>query len=178
MCWTMVTAFLFVTATAAPDESPRFITPVIKSHGKVVQLPNAPAQPRDGAKICVDLTRGGPADKLNSAVEKLARYVNIYAGAGKSPAKAEFTVVLHGKATSVALNDSAYAQRFQTKRNPNLPMIRALRKAGVKFFVCGQTLALNGNKPSQVAAEVSVAVSALTVNVNRQQQGYAYIPLH
>lgn len=173
-----IAAVSVAVAAALAAETPQYSYPAIKGHGRIVRLPQAAEQPWDGSRICVDLTAGGETGRLNPAVEKVARFVNIYAGAGKEPAKFHITVVLHGKATAVALNDASYAKRFKTKGNPNLPLIRKLRQAGVDFFVCGQALAGKGFAQSEVASGIDVAVSALTVNVNRQQQRYAYIPLH
>ena len=55
-------------------------------------------------------------------------------------------------------------------------MIRALKKAGVDVFVCGQSLHELGFKAEEVAGEVPVADSAMLVLVNKQADGYAYIP--
>lgn len=155
-----------------------FIHPRIESHGKVVRLPDAAEQPRANSRICVDVTADGSHEAIHPGIEKLARFVNIYAGAGANPADVRITAVLHGKATTVALTDEAYAQRLGTKGNPNLPLLRKLREAGVELLVCGQAAAGLGVKDEEIANEVGIAVSALTVNVNRQMEGFAYIPLH
>lgn len=164
--------------TDASPDAPEFIYPRIKDHGKVVRLPNAVDQPRDGSKICVDITAGGPVEKVNPAIGKVARFVNIYAGAGSKPAEVHITVILHGDATLTALSTGAYAAKFQLDGNPNLPLFRKLRDAGVEILVCGQAISHKGVSPEDVADLVGVAVSALTVNVNRQMGGYAFIPLH
>lgn len=156
----------------------KFIYPKIQGHGQVVRLETAAEPPRSGSKLCVDVTRGGPHEAINPALEKLARYVNIYAGAGKEPADARITVVLHGQATFAALSHDAYRQRFDIARNPNLLLLGQLRQAGVELLVCGQSAAANSIEHSDIAEPVQLAVSALTVNVNRQADGYAYIPLH
>ena len=64
------------------------VEPAIKDYGKVVRMPDAAQQPRSGTKLCVDVTRGGDAEKLNPAIERVAKYVNIYQAAGKEPANA------------------------------------------------------------------------------------------
>ena len=151
--------------------------PAVQGHGGVVRLPKAAYQPQADARIVVDVTHGGDPQQLNSAIEKLARYVNIYAGAGAQPAKPRITVVLHGKATLVALNARAYGRRFEVEGNPNLKLMGELRKAGVEFLVCGQSLISKKGTPEQVAEGVEVAVSALTALVNLQSSGYAYVPL-
>ena len=58
----------------------------------------------------------------------------------------------------------------------HLPLIRDLKKAGVEVFVCGQSLHDLGFKAEEVAEEVPVADSAMLVLVNKQVDGYAYIP--
>ncbi len=150
--------------------------PVIKSYGSVVRLPEAAQQPR-AAKIIVDVTAGGEANELNSAVAKVARYVNIYAGAGQKPAKAQIAVILHGDATLAVLNADAYGAKFGVDSNPNLDCLHALHEAGVELFVCGQSLVSKGGKPDEVVVFVDVAVSAVTTLVNLQADGYAYVPL-
>ncbi|MCA9118701.1 MAG: DsrE family protein [Planctomycetaceae bacterium] len=155
-----------------------FVFPRIKDHGKVVRLPSAAEQPRNGSKICVDVTAGGPAEAMNPAVEKVARFVNIYAGAGDKPADVSITVILHGDATLTALGAEAYATKFGLDGNPNLPLFRKLKEAGVELLVCGQAISHKGISLDDIAVDVKVAVSALTVNVNRQSDGYAFVPLH
>lgn len=174
----MLLTMTVILAIANAETQPEYRYPLIHQHGKVVPLPDAAQQPQPDSKICVDLTHGAPPEKLNPAVEKLARFVNIYAGAGREPAKLRLVVVIHGKATATVLKDAAYARRFKTKSNPNLPLVRKLKKAGVRFYVCGQALAGKGYPQNEVAGEFTTAVSALTANVNYQRRGFAFIPLH
>ena len=158
------------------DET-QFINPAIEDYGKVVNLPDAAHQPRAGSQIVVDVTKGGDRDQLNTAIEKVCRYVNIYAGAGKETAKVEIAVVLHDDATLAALSDNAYAARFGTEGNPNLDCLSAQKGASVKVCVCGQSLINKGEKPSEVSPQADVAVSALTALVNLQADGYSYVPM-
>ncbi|NQV27826.1 MAG: DsrE family protein [Rhodopirellula sp.] len=174
----MATVLLFAIGFGLHASEQLASYPSIAGHGEVFHLPEAQDQPRDNSKICVDVTKGGPADKLNPAIEKVARFVNIYSQAGKVPASVRISVILHGDATLVALNDAAYAKRFDTKANPNMALLRELRKAGVELLVCGQAIAHKKASHDEIADSVKVAVSGLTVNVNRQQDGYAFIPLH
>ncbi|WP_298861393.1 DsrE family protein [uncultured Gimesia sp.] len=155
----------------------QYINPVIKQYGKVVKLPGAAQQPRKGSKLCVDLTRGGDADQLNPAIEKVARFVNIYEGAGKSSVTAQIALILHGDATLAVLNDDAYAKRFGTKGNPNLDCLHELHEAGVEIYVCGQSLIGKGGKQEDLVVFSKMAVSALTAIVNLQADGYGYVPL-
>ena len=165
-------------AKAAAAESEFVYTnPLVADFGRVVALPGAAQQPRNNTKLVVDITKGGDPEKLNDAIEKVARFVNLYAGGGKESANVKIAVVLHGDTTLAALNDDSYAKEFGVQVNPNLKCLRELRNVGVDFFVCGQSLIGKGGSPEQVVSEVSVAVSALTSLVNLQADGYVYIPM-
>ncbi len=154
-----------------------YSNPAIANYGKIVQLPDAVQQPRNGSKLVVDLTKGGEADKLNPAIEKVARFVNIYRGAGKEPAQVDIVIVLHGEATLSILNADAYSKRFETQGNPNLDCLHQLHEAGVEIQVCGQSLIGKGGTLEEVVVFCDVAVSALTALVNLQTDGYSYVPL-
>jgi uncharacterized protein len=165
-------------AAASPARRPlTYTNPLITEYGKVVRLPDAAHQPRQGAKIVVDVTKGDFPDKLNQAVGKAARFVNIYGGAGAKPATVKIALVMHGDATLVVLSPNAYSARFGGDGNPNLDCLRRLHEEGVEIYVCGQSLVEKGARPEDVADFADVAVSALTALVNLQGDGYAYVPL-
>lgn len=174
----IIAAFAMTTSLIQGASDPPQRYPTIEGHGEVVRLPRSADQPRNSSRICVDVTKGGAHGEINLAVEKLARFVNIYALAGKVPATVHISVILHGEATLVSLRNDAYAKRFNTDSNPNLPLFRQLQRAGVELLVCGQSLAHKDAAYEDVDDTVQVAVSGLTVNVNRQRDGYAFIPLH
>ena len=151
--------------------------PIIANRGGVVQLPDAAQQPRQGTKLLVDLTSGGAADKLNSGLEKVAKYVNLYAGGGAQPAKVRIAVVFHGDATLCVLTPDAYSAKLKTDGNPNSQLLQELHESGVELYVCGQSLISKGSAPKDVAMFIETAVSALTAVVNLQADGYAYVPI-
>lgn len=151
--------------------------PTIKNHGKVVRLPDAAHQPRSGTKLLVDVTRGGDAETLNPAIEKVAKYVNLYAGGGAEPADVQISVVFHGDATLHVLNSDAYSKHFNATTNPNLDLLHQLHESGVELYVCGQSLLSKGASTEDVAVFVDTAVSALTAIANSQADGYVYLPL-
>ncbi len=143
----------------------------------VVQLPTAAHQPRAGTKLLVDLTSGSDAAHLNPGLEKVAKYLNIYANGGAVPTKVQIAVVIHGDATLCVLNAKAYTEKFETAGNPNLKLLEELHKSQVELYVCGQSLISKGSSPDDVAEFVRPAVSALTAVVNLQADGYAYVPI-
>ena len=119
--------------------------------------------------------------EIVKGLDRAAMYLNLADEVGVKPRDVQLTVVLHGSATSAALDDAHYADatdRPDSQRNPNLPLIRTLKSHGVKFFVCGQAIARKGYALDGVANEVTVAVSALTVVANEQLDGAAYVPFH
>lgn len=179
--WILALTLLLATAAVAQHGDTAkwsiVLNPAIANYGKVVGLPNASQQPRDGSRIVVDVTQGGEPDKLNPAIEKVCRFVNIYAAAGQKSATVDIAVVLHGETTLTILNTDAYAKRFKTTNNPNMDCLAELHKAGVQIMVCGQSLISKGGNPDDVIQTADVAVSALTALVNLQADGYAYVPL-
>ena len=165
-------------ATAVPADEPAFVFPLIKGYGGIVVQPDAAEPPRRGVKIVFDITAEGKPEEAHRGIESVARYLNLNAQAGLSPSDVTLAIVLHGGATKCALKDEAYARATQASENPNLPLLRELQKHGVELFVCGQSLARNKLPTNDVAKELTIAVSAMSVNVNKQLDGYAYISIH
>jgi len=164
------------TKSAAPGLKPLSF-PVIEGFGGVVVLPNAAEKPRSGAKIVFDVTADAKPSDVNKGLDRAARLLNLYGAAGLKASDVKIVVVFHGEATKSVLNDEFYQPRFGVERNPNLPLIRELQKAGVELFVCGQALNYKGFPESAVTQNVPIADAALTVTVNRQMDGYGYLPV-
>lgn len=149
--------------------------PIIAGYGGVAQVERATERPRSGAKVVLDVTAGGDAAKVNKGLDRAARLLNLYGLAGMQAKDVSVAVVLHGDATAAVLNDEFYAARFNVEKNPNGPLISALRKAGVEIFVCGQALNYKGFAESTVIPDVGIADAALSVLINRQNDGYAFL---
>jgi intracellular sulfur oxidation DsrE/DsrF family protein len=159
-----------------PPGKSGLIYPLVPGHGGVVPLPRSAEQPRKGAKAVFDITADAKPGAVNKGLEQVARLLNLYGTAQMKAADVKIAAVFHGDADKAVLNDAAYAARFKVATNPNLPLIRDLKKAGVEVFVCGQSLHELAFKAEEVAEEVPVADSAMLVLVNKQADGYAYIP--
>lgn len=167
-----------VAAIGAVTDGPTFLFPQVARYGGIVRTPGAAEPPRRGAKVVFDITADNKPDELNKGLEGVARYLNLNAEAGLKPADVKLALVLHGGATKAALSDAAYAKHTAAKKNPNLDLIHELKTCGVEVFVCGQSLARSRFAPADVAGEVTVAASAMTVNANKQQDGYSYLSIH
>lgn len=172
--WAMIALFS-VTSLAGTTGPDSFVFSRISNYGGVVHLPNAAEPPRQEARVVFDTITDSKPGELNRGLESAARYLNLHAAAGHAPEHVRLAVVLHGAATKVALRDESYSRRTGNAANPNLPLIRELKRCGVELFVCGQSLARNQMEAGEVSEDFSVAVSAMTVSVNKQRDGYAYI---
>ncbi|MEX2300586.1 MAG: DsrE family protein [Bryobacterales bacterium] len=148
--------------------------PKIKGHGGVFRIAGEPELPQSGSKVVVDVTSGDQDGGVNKGFARAARFVNLFA-LGKVE-NFQMAIVLHGAATKESLSDEAYTKLF-SKPNPNRELIRQLRAAGVEILVCGQALNHAGYDPAQTADEIKVALSAATAIINRQMQGFAYLPI-
>lgn len=179
-------ALLTTTAFADPTGDPHYQHPVIKNHGGIVVLPDAAYQPKKNAKVILDITSDGKSGSVIKGFDRAALILNQYtkAEAGMDHGL-EMAIILHGPATKAALSHDGYAKHTNSyltdkgkTKNPNLDLIAKLKEAGVEIFVCGQALAHQGYATSDVASDVKVAVSAATMSINLQMEGYAYLPFH
>jgi hypothetical protein len=141
----------------------------------IVGLPRAAEQPRKRAKAIFDITADEKPGGVNKRLDQVARLLNLYGAVGLKPSDVQIAAVCHDAADKAVLSDPAYVARFHVS-NPNLPLIRDLKKAGVDLFACGQSLHELGFKTEEVPKEVPVADSAMLVLVNKQLDGHAYIP--
>lgn len=162
------------TADLAPRaaDASQLVFPIVKGFGGAVARPNAAAGPRAGAKFLFDITADSKPTDVNKGLERAARLLNLYGASGLQASDVKLTLVLHGDATKAALSDEAYADRFGGVKNPNRALLVELAKAGVEVYVCGQALHAKKFADSEVASDVTIAVSALTLSSNRQADGF------
>jgi len=151
--------------------------PVIENYGPVFAVPEGSfnLDPDRQYKVLMDIGKGGDdSSKLNRYIESAARFLNMNSRNGIKPQNIKLAFVLHGSGTHAALNDEAYSEHFLMP-NPNKGLIKALAEVGVDVYVCGQSAAYNGYGPEDLLPEANMAVSAMTVHVRLQQEGYQAI---
>lgn len=141
-----------------PVEKPDFKTPTGTDYRAVFDVGAAPSAP----------------NAKNAKIETLARFLNMHARAGVARENMHLALVLHGSAGRAALRNAAYRERFGVD-NPDLELLEALDKAGVEIYLCGQTAAYRGFAKKTLRPEVKLALSAMTVLVSLQGEGYALI---
>lgn len=177
--WMLIVAgmAMMVTGNAAMAADPRH--PVIRDFGAITPMPDAKERPDRALRyrVLFSIAKAPPTpDQPNPSLEKVARFLNLLGADGVRPSPGDVVVVIHGPATPLVMNEAAYAERTKAATNPNLPLIAALRSAGVSVRVCSQALAGQKVDPQTVERTIDIDVSALTTMATLQLRGWALIP--
>ena len=126
-------------------------------------------------KIIFDVyTDSKDIDKVNPLINTVARFINMHTQTGVPLENLKIVVVLHGKATKDVLNNNSFKDKYEND-NPNSELLAALKNANVNTYVCGQSFVYNKFMPEQLDKNVQMALSALTVLVEYQSEGYQLI---
>ena len=151
------------------------IAPVIKDFGAIYNIPTATVKPDPTQvyKIVVDVFTGAedPND-LSFGLNNVARMINLHAVGGIPTGKIVVVLAMHGGATFATLKNEAYQKKFGID-NPNAPLVKALKDAGVKLVVCGQSLLAREIPLEAVLPEIEIGTSMLTTVSTYQLKGYA-----
>ena len=150
--------------------------PVIKEYGGIYPIDQATVLPDPQQKynVVIDVYSGEDPEQLNRALNNVARMINLHAISGVHPDSVSVVLAIHGKATKTVLNDDGYTDRYGIK-NPNNELIVALKDAGVKLTVCGQSLIGRKIDVDEVHEDIELATSMLTTVINYQQKGYTLL---
>jgi intracellular sulfur oxidation DsrE/DsrF family protein len=170
-------AFAAFVLTALVVNGQTKVNPVIKHFGSVSEIPYAVEKPdtKMDYKVVVEVNTDNPKPELvHEFFEKTAAALNLHALGGVTAKKLQMVLVIHGPAAQYTVNDTEYQKRFNTK-NPNLPLFQELEQAGVKIFVCGQSLEKRKIDHNTVTPEVKVALSAITTLTTYQLKGYSLL---
>jgi intracellular sulfur oxidation DsrE/DsrF family protein len=170
------------TAALKANES-KLIYPLYKGSVEMGVMPvenvQFPFVHKGTSKVVFDVSAATPdsaRNTYNAGLLEAMRILNLHVAAGVPPEKIDAVVVFHGPAAASFFNDEVYNKRFKMN-NPNGALIQELKAHGVKFVVCGQTLALRNLTIDAFPAGVQKAYSARTALSDLQQQGYAVYSL-
>jgi intracellular sulfur oxidation DsrE/DsrF family protein len=150
---------------------------IIQDFGKVytVNNPDLILDKNKTYKVIFDIyTDNKDNSKVNPLLNTVARFINMHVQTGVPLENIDVVVVLHGKATKNALTSNAFFEKY-ILANPNNKLLIALNNVNVETYVCGQSYAYNEFKPTELNKNVKMALSALTVLVEYQSQGYQLI---
>ena len=155
------------------------VYPLIKGFGGVSEIPMATEKPdsKKTYKIIVEVNTENPQPaKVHELMEKIASIANLHVLGGVQPEKLQIVAVIHGPAAMYIMNDSVYQQKYGSS-NPNIPLFHALREAGIKVFVCGQSMMKRNIDPATISPDLGIALSAMTALSTYQQRGYVMLKL-
>ena len=151
--------------------------PVISSGGAAFSVPNrtVPLIEDHTYRVIYDVS-GSPDDVTSRSghLELAARFLNMHAQNDVPLENMEIAVVVYAGGAKIALSDEEYRERFGVD-NPNTDLINELAAAGVKFYACGQSMAKQDMVNDDLSEPFEVGLSAMTVLVTLQQQGFVAI---
>ena len=73
--------------------------------------------------------------------------------------KIKIAAIVHGGLSRAVLNNEAYKEKYGID-NPNIVAIQELKKVGVEFYLCGQSMSFLQLPQEDITPEVKVAISA------------------
>ena len=142
-------AVLYLTVSYS-QENKTINGPVIKDFGQVYKIknPDLLLDKNKKYKVIFDVYTDGKSNKKqNASINTVARFLNMHARNNIKTQNLDIVLVLHGAAPKNALSDKAFQREFKID-NPNTTLIKALNKADVKVYVCGQSFAPPGGGPA------------------------------
>tara|TARA_R110000796_G_scaffold252645_2_gene390288 strand:- start:180196 stop:180762 length:567 start_codon:yes stop_codon:yes gene_type:complete len=126
-------------------------------------------------KVAIDvMDKVYDSTKVMGTLLEVARTYNLNIANGVPKRKLKVAVVIHGSAIQGILNDEAYQTKFGVP-NPNIAVIKEMKKEGIEFYVCAQVLAFRQVPEENVMKDVDLAISAKTALITLDQMGYTYM---
>jgi intracellular sulfur oxidation DsrE/DsrF family protein len=151
------------------------VNPIVKSYGGIYEIPYAEEKPDPSLEYNIVIEIQSPVDNpdsLNFGLHNVSRLLNLHAMGGVPKDKIHVVLAIHGGAAFTVMDNDNYKKKYGTK-NPNLQLYKELEEAGVKIFVCGQSLIARKIDRFKMVPEVKVATSFITTVTTYQLKGYA-----
>ncbi|GAA0879293.1 hypothetical protein GCM10009119_22610 [Algoriphagus jejuensis] len=126
-------------------------------------------------KIAIDVY-GSLKDstKIHEPFTEIARTYNLHIANGVPADKIKIAAVIHGGLSKAVMSNDAYREKYKID-NPTILALQELKKVGVEFYLCGQSMSFLKIPQEDVTPEVKVAMSAKTTFVALDQMGYTYM---
>lgn len=163
----------------AADANDFWSNPTIGPYGKIHWLPDSAYRPQADQTYSIVFALSAGAEspsQVNGSLDRVARAINLYTKSGVPLDHLKFVAVAYGPATPLVLDDAHYKAAYGIA-NPNLPLIKKLRDAGVDIAVCGQAVAEHKYQYDWVDKSVTISLSALTTISTLEHQGYSLLQL-
>ena len=168
---------LIVLCWSAAGAGEPSLGPVIKGYGPTYDVAerDVALPPGHLYKVVFDIAADPEPAAPNRHLVSVARFLNMHARSGVAVGAMELAVVVHGPAINNLLRNEAHFRR-RSDKNPNLGLVRELQEAGVRFYVCGQSMVHAGLSGTDFTDGVDVALSAMTMLSVLQADGFALLP--
>jgi intracellular sulfur oxidation DsrE/DsrF family protein len=167
--------FLFFVFAQTFGQERQF--PMVTAYGGIFAIENAAEIPDPSMeyKIVVEVATGSEKpEELNFALNNVARLMNLHAQAGIPKKNIEVVVAVHGEAAYAVMSNEAYRKKYNAD-NPNLGLLKELKRSGAELYICGQSLFARKIDRATLAPEMNVALSMLTTVTTYQLKGYAFL---
>jgi intracellular sulfur oxidation DsrE/DsrF family protein len=171
-------AFILLTSLCGPALAQSGQTLPIPDGQVAKDIPGAKELPDPNMtyKVVFDIATAAPKiDEVNPGLSGVVRFVNTLAKNGVPADHRKIVVVLHQKSTEIILTNEAFRTRNNGHDNPNVALIQSMKKAGVDFRVCGQSVLANKIDPKTIMPEIELDLWALTTMVNLELRGYVHV---
>ncbi|MCU0358413.1 MAG: DsrE family protein [Cyclobacteriaceae bacterium] len=182
----MLAALFMAGISSAQNIETRFerlrnelVFPVMRSHLLMGVMPVNDAAlryaPKQKHKIGIDITMPlQDSSKASMGITEIGRTFNLHVANGAPKENVTMVVVIHGGAISSFFNNEQYNKRYGID-NPNIPLIQEFIAHGVRFYVCGQSLALLNLTRDVFGPGLQPTVSAKTAITDFQSKGYSFL---
>jgi intracellular sulfur oxidation DsrE/DsrF family protein len=150
----------------------------IPSVDAAIDFPNEHEMPDPSLtyKIVFDIGKAAEkVDDVNPGLTAISRYYNTLAKGGVPADHRKFVVVFHQGGTEIALNNAAFKARKDGHDNPNIPLMRSMKAAGIDFRVCGQGVIGSKIDMATIQPEVQIDQWAMTTITTLQLRGYVRV---
>jgi len=146
--------------------------------GIAVDVPGAKELPDPKLiyKVVFDLAPAAKTpSEINPGLLTVGRFVNTLAKYGVPQDHRKFIVVFHRGSTPAILTNEEYKKRNNGVDNPNIKIMEQLKKAGVDFRVCGQSVTFNHIDPKTIQPIVELDLWAGITILNLTARGYVHL---
>jgi len=112
--------------------------------------------------------------KMYEPFTEIARTYNLFIANGVPADKIKIAAIVYEDIPRAVLSNAAFYDEYGID-NLNILALHELKKVGVEFYLCGQSMAFLQLAQEDITPEVKVAISAKTTFVALDQMGYTYM---
>ncbi|MHA7830087.1 MAG: DsrE family protein [Flagellimonas sp.] len=171
--------FLLVLVTFSGISQTTKAGPIIGDYGAVweIENPDFKTDTSQEFKVVFDVKDGPESDtEINRNLNTVARFLNMHAQSGVPSSQIKVALIVHGTAARNLLTDKAFQKRYKVN-NPNRELVENLLEADVEVIMCGQSSKTRNLPKEDLIPGVKIALSAMTANIQLQNEGYRPIKL-